>query len=443
MSLWVPVLVPLAALFPAYLLRRRAIIAGVISATALLAPIYVLITIPYSAVVLTATYTLTYEPIVRLFSVTLAVAMAWAALLAALQGDGRAAVAGLAMYPAAFTALLFAHNDAGIFLLLAGGFLGVLVIAAGRRHLQALLAGQQYIVHMGISGLSLLLVLPLAQQFEISREPYLLGLLLGLLLLGFGIRMGLFPFFSWLPVAAEQASGGGLALANMGVGTVSVPVLALFLGQRAWLASSEITSQAFFVIGLATVVAASALVAIHRSPNRMAAYSLVADYGYIAIGLAIGSPLALAAAFTSTLVQPLALFPLLFATEQLRASSATRRETTLAGLAALAGGLGIAGVPPFSGFLGRWLLYRALVEIHPGLVAVAMIGTSIVALSWLRAALPLLGGRQVNNGHHLWIPALVALLPALASLLIWLFPTPLVSAVSAAVSELPLANMPL
>ncbi|MBI2861753.1 MAG: hypothetical protein HYX89_02930, partial [Chloroflexi bacterium] len=100
MSLWVPVLVPLVALLPAYLLRRKALVAGIISAAALTAPIYVLVAFPYSSVALTPSYTLTYEPIVRLFSIMLAVAMAWAALLAALQGDGRAAVAGLAIYPA-------------------------------------------------------------------------------------------------------------------------------------------------------------------------------------------------------------------------------------------------------------------------------------------------------------------------------------------------------
>ncbi|MBI2861278.1 MAG: hypothetical protein HYX89_00500, partial [Chloroflexi bacterium] len=348
----------------------------------------------------------------------------------------------LAIYPAAFAALLFAHDAAGLFLLQAGALLGVLAIAGGRRHLEALLAGQRYLVLMGVSGLCLFLVLSLSQQFEISREPRLLGLLLGLLILGFGIRMGLFPLHFWLPVAAEEASSGGVALLNSGVGAVSVPFLVVFLGHHPWLASAEMTSQAFFVVGFATVAIGSALVAIHRSPSRMAAYSLVADYGYVAIGLAIGSPLALAAIVTSILAQPLSLFPLLLGAERLRAPLAQTGSASLTGLAVLVGGLGIAGAPPFAGFLGRWLLYRALVEVHPGLAVIALIGTGLVASAWLRVAFPLLGESDATNSRRLWLPALVALLPALVSLLLLLFPTPFLSSVTGVIDQLPLAKMP-
>ena len=113
-----------------------------------------------------------------------------------------------------------------------------------------------------------------------------------LLILGFGTKAGLAPLHSWLPDAHSQAPAPVSALMS------GVLLAVAFYAILRVKAIADVTLGTGFarillaVIALASLlVAATALIA-QRDYKRMLAYSSIEHMGLLALGAAIGGPLA-------------------------------------------------------------------------------------------------------------------------------------------------------
>ncbi len=204
-----------------------------------------------------------------------------------------------------------------------------------------------------------------------------------LLVVGFGALAGIAPLHAWLPDAHGQAPAPVAALLS----GVLLPVAGYAI-LRVRALSDAALGPVFGRVLLAALAVASLLVAAslllaQRDYQRMLAYSSTGQFGLVALGVAVGGPLAVAAVLLHMLGHGLVKAVLFLGAGRIRQLTGTSRTEGVRGLAArhpaLAAGVGLGvlallGLPPFSMF-ASWLgIARAGFAAGLGwLVAIALV----------------------------------------------------------------------
>jgi hydrogenase-4 component F len=189
-----------------------------------------------------------------------------------------------------------------------------------------------------------------------------------LLVIGFGTKAGLIPLHSWLPDAHGQAPAPVSALMS----GVLLPVALYALIRHRVLADAvdpAFTRGLLLTVGLGSLAVAASLLLAQRDYKRMLAYSSIEHMGLAAAGVAIGTPLALAAVLLHLLGHGLCKAVLFCGSGQLLHVEGTTslaglrtllvRRPVLAGTTAV-GLAALLGLPPFSLFSSELALARAV-----------------------------------------------------------------------------------
>ena len=199
-------------------------------------------------------------------------------------------------------------------------------------------------------------------------DPGVMRLAVALLVLGFGTKAGMVPMHSWLPDAHSEAPAPVSALMS-GV-LLSVAVYALLRYRVIAVAALDprFIRTLLLVVGLASLALAASLLISQRNYKRLLAYSSIEHMGLVVVGVAIGTPLAVAALLLHILGHGLAKAVLFCGSGQILSVEGTTRIAGVRGLLvrqpALAGtfALGLVallGLPPFSLFPSEVALARA------------------------------------------------------------------------------------
>jgi hydrogenase-4 component F len=232
-------------------------------------------------------------------------------------------------------------------------------------------------------------------------DPSVTRLAFGLLVLGFGTKAGLIPLHSWLPDAHGQAPAPVSALMS----GVLLPVAMYALVRHRVIAAAvdpTFTRGLLLTVGLGSMALAASLLLAQSDYKRMLAYSSIEHMGLAAVGVAVGTPLALAAVLLHLLGHGLGKAVLFCGAGQLLHADGTTRIPAVRGLLArrpvLAGttALGLAallGLPPFSLFASELALARAVAAGgHEWVLAPVGLGLLVAfAAIGVRAADMLLG----------------------------------------------------
>jgi hydrogenase-4 component F len=214
-------------------------------------------------------------------------------------------------------------------------------------------------------------------------DPGVMRIAVVLLVLGFGTKAGLVPMHSWLPDAHSQAPAPVSALMS-GV-LLSVAVYALLRYRVLAVAALDpvLVRNLLLTVALASLAVAASMLLAQRDYKRMLAYSSIEHMGLVALGMAVGTPLAVAALLLHILGHGLAKAVLFCASGKILAFEGTTeisgvhgllvRRPLLAGVFAL-GLAALLGLPPFSLFVSELALARAGAAAGLGwAVAVALI----------------------------------------------------------------------
>jgi len=218
-----------------------------------------------------------------------------------------------------------------------------------------------------------------------------------LLTAGVAVKAGLFGFSQWLPAAHSAAPPAVSALLSGLVIKMGIVVI-LRLSQVFPLGA---TLQ---LLGAATALLGVVYAAYARNLKRMLAFSTLSQIGYLALGLAIGTPQALAGVLDYAIAHGL-FKGLLFlaAGEASRAVGSGRFDDLVSKRAAipnatvgalLVGTLGIVGLPPLAGFGAKAVLLGS----HPNVfVATILVLTSIGTAFAFAKLLPLFRFRRAAS----------------------------------------------
>ncbi len=199
-------------------------------------------------------------------------------------------------------------------------------------------------------------------------DPGVLRLAVGLLVLGYGTKVGLAPMHTWLPDAHSQApapvSGlmSGVLLSVAFYALLRYKVIADAALGPGYLRGLLLTGAL-----LSLAVAASMLIS-QRDVKRLLAYSSIEHMGLVALGVAIGTPLAVAAALLHILGHGVAKAVVFCTSGEILLGEGTTEIAGIRGLLArrpVVGGtfglglLALLGLPPFSLFASELAIARA------------------------------------------------------------------------------------
>jgi NAD(P)H-quinone oxidoreductase subunit 4 len=226
--------------------------------------------------------------------------------------------------------------------------------------------------------------LPLSQQF----------LLLGALLLGFGIKMPLFPFHTWLPDAHVEASTPmSVLLAGVLLKLATYGILRFCVGlfPEAW----QIASPWLANWAIVSVIYGAFMAIAQTDMKKMVAYSSVSHMGYILLAAAANTPLSFAAAMIQMVSHGLISAALFLSVGVVYKKTKTRDINILEGLLnpergmpvigslMVLGVMASAGIPGMVGFVGELLIFRSSFPVFPVQTLFCMIGTGLTAVYYL------------------------------------------------------------
>jgi len=248
---------------------------------------------------------------------------------------------------------------------------------------QALLASFNYLV-IGTVGASLYLAavgilyaitgslnIDDIKQILLNQQGYdgLVNLAIILGVVGLAIKSALIPYHFWLAPAYSTAPSV-VAAFLAGVATkVSIYVFIIFLGVFDY---PQFILDALLVVALVAIIYGSVTALMQNNIARLLAFSSIANIGYIFLGLAIFSQNGLIAstyhifshAFAKTAMF-VALAIIAFKTGGITLKHfkgmGKASPVTMAGF--VLGGLTLIGIPGTSGFITKWYLLQAAIEL--------------------------------------------------------------------------------
>ncbi len=219
-----------------------------------------------------------------------------------------------------------------------------------------------------------------------GMDTGLVRLALALAIVGYGTKAGLVPYHFWLPDAHSEAPSPVSALLS-GV-LLSCALLALDRFMRIGRVAGEPMEGLLLAIGAVSVVAGGALVLAARSYKRMLAYSSIENMGLVAVGLALGTPLALAGAYLHILAHGASKALAFFAagrvhhhlgTTTVAEATGLLRRTPAAARGLLLGFLALAGAPLLGPFTSKVILLAATLDGAPWPAIAAVVAGLLLA----------------------------------------------------------------
>jgi NAD(P)H-quinone oxidoreductase subunit 4 len=269
--------------------------------------------------------------------------------------------------------------------------------------------------------------LPMAQQL----------VLLVLLLVGFGIKIPLVPFHTWLPDAHVEASTPVsvlLAGVLLKLGTYGLLRFGLGLFPQAWAVVAP-----WLATWAAVSVLYGAFTAIAQTDmKRMVAFSSVAHMGYVLLAAAAATPLSLLAAVTQMISHGLISAMLFLLVGVVYKKAGTRdinllqgllnpeRGMPLIGTLMIMGVMASAGIPGMVGFISEFLVFRGSFLAFPVQTLLCMIGTGLTAVYFLLMVNRVFFGRLSERAENLppvsWFDRTPAIVLAVFILILGLQP---------------------
>ncbi|MDX2100226.1 MAG: NADH-quinone oxidoreductase subunit M [Leptolyngbyaceae cyanobacterium bins.59] len=260
-----------------------------------------------------------------------------------------------------------------------------------------------------LSGSSDFIYNPLASQALSLGQQFIL---LGMLLVGFGIKIPLFPFHTWLPDAHVEASTpvsvllagvllklGAYGLLKFGLGLFPDAWAVLAPGLAAWAVVSVL-------YGSFTAIA-------QKDMKKMVAYSSIGHMGYVLLACAAATPLSILGTVFQMISHGLISALLFLLVGVVYKKTGTRDLDLLSGLLnpergmpvigslMVLGVMASAGIPGMVGFISEFLIFRGSFPVFPTQTLLSMVGTGLTAVYFLLMVNRVFFGRLSKQAEDL------------------------------------------
>jgi len=276
-------------------------------------------------------------------------------------------------------------------------------------------------------------------------EPGLLTVIAAIFLVAFGIKAAMFPLFFWLPASyhtppvAVSAVFAGL-LTKVGVYALIRMFTLVFAHDTGF------THSLLLVLAGLTMVTGVLGAAAQADFRKILSFHIISQIGYMVMGLALFTPLALVGAvfyLVHHIIVKANLFLIsgvarrLTGSFELSAIGGLYKSSPVLAVLFLVPALSLAGFPPLSGFWAKFLLIKASLDVGAYVMAVVALVVGLLTVFsmtkiWLEAFWkPHPGGSDPTLAQLSGFPRAMLLAPVVGlaglTVVIGLFPDPFVT----------------
>lgn len=236
----------------------------------------------------------------------------------------------------------------------------------------------------------------LAQRVVPHLNSPLFAIAVACFIIGFGIKMALFPLHGWQPDAYTFAHPGAAAFIAGCMSKAPAYALIRFV-YYIFKVDNPVMHSALNVLGIlgvAGILIGSIMAMAQYDFRRMLAYSSVAQIGYIAIGLAMGNMYGFIGAvlhvinhafMKSSLFLVIGGIEYRFGEVNLYRLGGMNKKMTLSTITVLLASLSMIGLPPTCGFFSKWyLMLGAYTGAQYFYIAVLVISSLLNAIYFFR-----------------------------------------------------------
>ncbi len=270
-----------------------------------------------------------------------------------------------------------------------------------------------------------------------SFTPEMQWLIPILLLIGFAVKSALMPLHVWAsgayssaPMAYTSIFSG--ALSKMGIYGMVIVLVTIVqqIPNGFWI------KEVIAWLGGITAVLGTLWAIKQDDAKKLLAYSSVAQLGYIIVGVAIGTPLAMLSGLYLAVMHGLFKSALFMAVGAIERQTGTTNLTEVTGLIrkmpwtfliTMMSIIALAGIPPLGGFIGKWMLYESLMgSNHYLLVIVVFFSSTAAFLYCYKILFGFFLGQEEKEWSHVKEAPVIMIIPMLilagGTLILGVFP---------------------
>jgi len=253
-----------------------------------------------------------------------------------------------------------------------------------------------------------------------------------LLALGAFAKAGAMPLHTWIPDSANVAPLPVMAFLPASLDKL----LGIYFLARLSFGIFRITvntamSNFLLVIGAVTILAAVMMALVQHDMKRLLSYHAVSQVGYMVLGIGTANPVGIAGGLFHMLNHAIYKCMLFLTAGAVEKNVGTTELDRLGGVArfmpvtflcCLVGSLAISGIPPFNGFVSKWMVYQGIVESGIAgnkmwiiFLVAAMFGSALTLASFMKLLHAVfLGQRGVDEKRgikevpaSMWVPMVI------------------------------------
>lgn len=214
------------------------------------------------------------------------------------------------------------------------------------------------------------------------------------MMLGAVGKAGSLPFHTWIPEAAGDAPTPFLAaFPGMLEKFLGICLAVRIVTDIYDLRPGSGMSIAVMALGTLTIIVGVAMALIQKDMKRLLAYHAISQVGYMVLGIGTALPVGIIGgifhmlnntAYKSCLFMTAGSIERQTGTTDLRKIGGLAKHMPVTAACFIVSGLAIAGVPPFSGFFSKELVFDAALESNVVFYAGALLGAFMTAVSFLK-----------------------------------------------------------
>ena len=217
-------------------------------------------------------------------------------------------------------------------------------------------------------------------------------------------KAGAMPLHTWLPTSGQYAPASVMALLPAALDKLLGIYLLVIIVKEIFILQSAALSLTLAIIGAATIIIAVMIAMVQHNLKKLLSYHAISQVGYMVLGIATMTPVGIAGGVFHMLNHAIYKCCLFLCGGAVEQQAGTAELDKLGGLAkkmsitftaCIIAALSISGIPPFNGFVSKWMIYQGVIELGksptnvmatlwPVWLLAAMFGSALTLASFVK-----------------------------------------------------------
>ncbi len=185
-------------------------------------------------------------------------------------------------------------------------------------------------------------------------------------------KAGAMPLHTWLPTSGEYAPVSVMALLPAALDKLLGIYLLVIVARGIFKPDLGALAIVLAIIGAATIIIAAMVAIVQHNLKKLLAYSAISQVGYMVLGIATMTPVGIAGAVFHMLNNAIYKCCLFLGAGAVEQAAGTAELDKLGGLGKkmpltfatfLIAALSVSGIPPFNGFVSKWMVYQGVIKM--------------------------------------------------------------------------------